>query len=51
MTDTQWAPLELLLPPASNTAGRDGRPEKHCHRRVLDAIFYVVRGDSCRRTI
>ncbi len=44
MTDAQWALLEPLLPPPGNTAGRGGRPEKHPRRRMLDAIFYVVRG-------
>lgn len=33
-----------LLPPAGNTAGRGGRPEKHPRRLVLDAIFYLVTG-------
>jgi transposase len=44
MTDAQWQQIEPLLPPPGNTAGRGGRPEKHDRRRVLDAIFYVVRG-------
>jgi transposase len=44
MTDAQWELLELLLPPPGNTGGRGGRPEKHDRRRVLDAIFYLVRG-------
>ena len=44
MTDAQWKLLEPLLPPPGNTAGRGGRPEKHDRRRVLDAIFYLVRG-------
>src|SRR4051795_8550109 len=44
MTDAQWALLEPLLPPPGNTGGRGGRPEKHPRRRILDAIFYVVRG-------
>jgi transposase len=43
LTDAQWALLEPLLPPPGNTAGRGGRPEKHPRRRVLDAIFYLVR--------
>jgi transposase len=43
MTDAQWALLEPLLPPPGNTGGRGGRPEKHPRRRVLDAIFYLVR--------
>src|SRR3954463_7689832 len=44
MTDPQWALLEPLLPPPGNRGGRGGRPEKHDRRRVLDAIFYLVRG-------
>jgi len=44
MTDAQWALLEPLLPAPGNTSGRGGRPEKHDRRRVLDAIFYLVRG-------
>jgi transposase len=44
LTDAQWDLLEPLLPPPGNTAGRGGRPEKHDRRRVLDAIFYLVRG-------
>jgi transposase len=44
MTDAQWKLLEPLLPAPGNTAGRGGRPEKHPRRRMLDAIFYVVRG-------
>jgi transposase len=44
LTDAQWDLLEPLLPPPGNTGGRGGRPEKHDRRRVLDAIFYLVRG-------
>ena len=44
MTDAQWELLEPLLPPAGNTGGHGGRPEKYPRRRMLDAIFYVVRG-------
>ncbi|MBM7806973.1 hypothetical protein JOD57_002810 [Geodermatophilus bullaregiensis] len=40
----QWQLLEPLLPPPGNIAGRGGRPEKHDRRRVLDVIFYLVRG-------
>ena len=43
-TDAQWAVVEPLLPPPGNTTGRGGRPEKHPHRVILDAIFSVVRG-------
>src|SRR5215217_3096282 len=51
MTDAQWALLEPLLPPPGNTAGRGGRPEKHDRRRVLDAIFYLVRGGIAWRAL
>jgi transposase len=44
ITDRQWEVLEPLLPPPGNTRGRGGRPETHPRRRVLDAIFYLVRG-------
>ncbi len=44
VSDAQWAVLESLLPPPGNQGGRGGRPELHCRRVVLDAIFYVVRG-------
>src|SRR3954452_17869139 len=50
LTDAQWALLEPLLPPG-NTGGRGGRPEKHPRRRVLDAIFYLVRGGLARRQL
>src|SRR3954447_16985890 len=43
MTHAQWALVEPL-PPPGNTGGRGGRPEKHPRRRVLDPIFYLVRG-------
>ena len=51
LTDAQWALLEPLLPPPGNTAGRGGRPEKHDRRRVLDAIFYLVRGGIAWRAL
>ncbi|WP_226435606.1 IS5 family transposase [Rhodococcus yananensis] len=51
VTDAQWAILEPLLPPPGNVAGRGGRPEKHCRRMVLDAIFYVVRGGIAWRQL
>lgn len=43
VTDTQWAILEPLLPPPGNLSGRGDNP-KPCRRRILDAIFSVVRG-------
>ncbi|MCJ0907292.1 IS5 family transposase [Rhodococcus sp. ARC_M6] len=51
VTDAQWAILEPLLPPAGNTQGHGGRPEKHCRRVILDSIFYVVRGGIAWRQL
>lgn len=42
LTDEQWALVEPLLPPA-RVGPKGGRREKHPRRRILDAIFYVVR--------
>jgi len=44
VTDAEWAILEPLLPAPGSTAGRGGRPEKHCRRAIVDAILYIVRG-------
>lgn len=44
LTDAQWQVLAPLLPAPGNTGGKGGRNEKHDRRRVLDAIFYLVRG-------
>jgi transposase len=44
VTDAQWAILGPLLPAPGSTAGRGGRPEKHCRRAIVDAILHVVRG-------
>ena len=43
VTDAEWAILEPLLPAPGSTAGRGGRPEKHCCRVIVDAILYIVR--------
>jgi transposase len=42
VTDAEWAILEPLLPAPGSTAGRGGRPEKHCRRAIVDAILYIV---------
>lgn len=43
-TDAQWALIAPLLPPAGNTTGHGGRPEKWPRRLVVDAVFYLVHG-------
>jgi putative transposase len=39
LTDIEWAQLRRYLPPLSTR----GRPRTHPLRRILDALFYVVR--------
>ncbi|WP_420855173.1 transposase [Rhodococcus koreensis] len=51
IADVQWVLREPLLPPPGNTGGGGGRPEKHCRRLVLDAIFDVVRGGIAWRQL
>ncbi len=41
-TDGQWALLDRLLPEPAWLAGQGGRPEVHCRRQIVDAIFYLV---------
>ena len=40
LTEDEWAVLEPLLPPAAPF----GRPRKWPLRRLLDAMFYLLRG-------
>lgn len=41
-TNAQWAVLDRLLPEPAWLAGAGGRPEVHCRREIVDAIFYLV---------
>jgi transposase len=41
-TDVQWALIDPLLPDSAWLTGKGGRPEQHCRRQVVDAIFYLV---------
>jgi transposase len=41
-TDAQWAQLDRLLPDPAWLTGSGGRPETHCRRQIVDAIFYLV---------
>ncbi|WP_026239332.1 transposase, partial [Parafrankia discariae] len=38
LSDQEWAHVQPLLPPAP----KDGRPEKHDRRDIVDAILYVT---------
>ena len=51
VTDAQWAILEPLLPAPGSTAGRGGRPEKHCRRAIADAILYIAGGGIAWRQL
>jgi transposase len=41
-SDEQWAVIDPLLPDPAALAGAGGRPEQHCRRAIVDAIFYLV---------
>jgi transposase len=41
-TDAQWALIDPLLPDPASLTGDGGRPEEHCRRDIVDAIFYLV---------
>src|SRR6188472_4254385 len=51
VTDAHWAILEPLLAAPGSTAGRGGRPEKHCRRVIVDAILYIVRSRIAGRQL
>ncbi len=42
MTDAQWAVIDPLLPDPAWLGVAGGRPEEHCRRTIVDAIFYLV---------
>ncbi len=41
-SDAQWALIDPLLPDPAWIGARGGRPEQHCRRAIVDAIFYLV---------
>lgn len=41
-TDAQWQVIDPLLPDPASLVQRGGRPEEHCRRDIVDAIFYLV---------
>jgi transposase len=51
ITDRQWRLLAPLLPAPAYRSSYGGRPEKHCRRRILDAVFYLVRGGLAWRQL
>nr|WP_241031782.1 IS5 family transposase [Rhodococcus koreensis] len=51
VTDAEWTTLEPLLPAPGSTAGRGGRPEKHCRLLIVDAILYIVRSGIAWRQL
>jgi transposase len=42
MTDMQWRIIDALLPDPAWLGVHGGRPEAHCRRHIVDAIFYLV---------
>ena len=42
LTHKQWAIIEPLLPVPACRQPRGGRPERHCRRQIINALFYLV---------
>ena len=42
MTEGQWAVIDRLLPDPASLGEAGGRPEEHCRRDIVDAIFYLA---------
>jgi transposase len=42
LTDAQWVVLAPLLPAPACRLPTGGRPEKHCRRQIVNALFYLV---------
>jgi transposase len=50
-SDAEWALIAPLLPVPAWQSGRDGRPEAHCRRAVIDAIRYVTHNGCVWRAL
>jgi putative transposase len=48
LSDAEWTYLKAYLPAAPKTCGR---PRMHHPREILNAIFYIVRGDCAWRLL
>lgn len=42
LTDAQWKILQPLLPAPAWQSPAGGRPERHCRRQIINALFYLV---------
>lgn len=51
LSDEEWAQIESLVPAPKSGQGKRGRPPKLDRRRLLDAIFYVVRSGCAWRLL
>jgi putative transposase len=51
LTDEEWDQIKSLVPAPKSGQGKRGRPPKLDRRRLLDAIFYVVRSGCAWRML
>jgi putative transposase len=51
LTDEEWDQIKSLVPAPKSGKGKRGRPPKLDRRRLLDAIFYVVRSGCAWRLL
>jgi putative transposase len=51
LTDEEWNQIKSLVPTPKSGKGKRGRPVELSRRRLLDAIFYVVRSGCAWRLL
>jgi len=51
LTDAEWAVLQEHFRPKGGKGSKGGRPPEHTARRMLDAIFYVLRSGGSWRML
>ncbi|MEU9133554.1 IS5 family transposase [Kitasatospora sp. NPDC048540] len=44
MSDAEWAVVRDVMPVPGWLEGRGGQPEGYCHRKMVDAVRYLVAG-------
>ena len=51
LTDEEWSQIQSLVPAPKSGTGKRGRPIKLERRKLVDAIFYVVRSGCAWRLL
>jgi transposase len=51
MSDAEWAVVRDAMPLPAWLEGRGGQPEGYCHRQMIDAVRYLVKGGITWRAV